>query len=156
MRSRTSDWYEVTVKYDKQQEDGSKKKVSETYIVDAMSCSEAEKTATEKLKPYIKGDFKIKSIKECPFHEVFFSDNEYDDKWYKAKLAFITLDEKSQKEKRNNVTYLVQASSLNGAVKHVDEAMGGTMIDYSSLSAQETKIMDVFEHMEQDTKNKVK
>lgn len=156
MRSRTSDWYEVTVKYDKQQEDGSKKKVSETYIVDAISCSEAEKTATKELKPYITGDFKIKSIKECPFHEVFFSDSEKDDKWYKAKLAFITLDEKSGKEKRNNVTYLVQANSLNGAIRHVDEVMGGTMIDYSSLSAQETKIMDIFEHKEQDTKNKVK
>ena len=76
----------------------------------------------------------------------FFSDIDTDDKWFKAKLSFITLDEKTDKEKRTSVTYLVQAHSVSGAVKHVDEVMGSTMIDYEIAAITETKIMDVFEH----------
>jgi hypothetical protein len=69
------------------------------------------------------------------------------DRWYKAKLQFITLDEKTEKEKRSNVNYLVQAGSFNGAVKNLEEVMGGTMIDYSIVSVNETTLMDVFEHL---------
>lgn len=76
----------------------------------------------------------------------FFSDIDTDDKWFKAKLSFITIDEKTEKEKRSSVTYLVQAHSVNGAVKHVDEVMGSTMIDYEIAAITETRIMDVFEH----------
>ena len=68
------------------------------------------------------------------------------DKWYKAKLQFITYDEKTDKEKRSSVTYLVQAGSFNGAVKNIDEAMGGTMIDYVISSVAETTLMDVYEY----------
>lgn len=69
-----------------------------------------------------------------------------DDKWYKAKLQFITIDEKTEKEKRSNVTYLVQAKSLARALRYIDEVMGKTMIDYDTVGINETPIMDVFEH----------
>ena len=78
---------------------------------------------------------------------MFFSENDNDDKWYKAKLQFITLDEKTEKEKRSNVNYLVQAASLQGAVKHIDSVMGNTMITYDIASVTETLIMDVYEHV---------
>jgi hypothetical protein len=97
---------------------------------------------------------KITDIKPASYGEVFFSDMDSDDKWYKAKLQFITIDEKSEKEKRSNVYYLVQAASLPGAVKHVDEVMGGTMIDYVIASIVETQIMDVFEHHAPGTSKK--
>lgn len=155
MRSRTSDWFETKVNYEKTQEDGSQKKVTELYVVDALSFTEAENTIIKEMKPYISGDFKITDIKPAKYHEVFFSDMKSDDKWYKAKLAFITIDEKTEREKRSNVIYLVQASSLDSAVKHINDVMGGTMIDYSSVSVQETKILDVFEHKE-DTADKKK
>jgi hypothetical protein len=71
------------------------------------------------------------------------------DRWYKAKLQFITLDEKSGKEKKSSVNYLVQAGSFNGAVKNLDEVMGGTMIDYVISSVAETSLLDVYEHTPQ-------
>ena len=76
----------------------------------------------------------------------FFSDMDKDDKWYKAKLQFITIDEKTEKEKRSSVFYLVQAGSLTKAVGYIDEMMGKTMIDYVISSVAETQIMDVYEH----------
>jgi len=88
----------------------------------------------------------------APYGEIFFSEQELADRWYKAKLQFITIDEKTEKEKRSNVTYLVQAGSLNGAVKNIDEVMGGTMIDYAIASVVETALMDVFEHVAKSAK----
>ena len=68
------------------------------------------------------------------------------DRWYKAKLQFITIDEKTEKEKRSNVNYLVQAGTLRGAVGNVESVMGTTMIDYVIASVSETTLMDVFEY----------
>ena len=95
---------------------------------------------------YVSGEFDVKAIAPATYGEIFFSDIDTDDKWFKAKLSFITIDEKTEKEKRSSVTYLVQAHSVNGAVKHVDEVMGSTMIDYEIAAITETRIMDVFEH----------
>ena len=134
-------------------EDGLQKKVTETYSVDALSFSEAEERITEEMSSYISGEFTVQDIKKAPYGEIFFSDSELADKWYKAKLQFITIDEKTEKEKRSSVSYLVQAGSFNGAVKNIDEVMGGTMIDYVIASVAETQILDVFEHAP-STKNK--
>lgn len=144
MKSRTSDWFEVGIRYDKTMEDGTQKPVTEQYTVDALSFTEAETKITGEMSNYISGDYSVKTIKKATYHEIFFSDNDKADKWYKAKLQFITIDEKTQKEKRSNVVYLVQSTTLNAACKAIDEIMEGTMIDYESRSVQETKILDVF------------
>lgn len=146
MRSRTSDWFETKIKYEKTQEDGNQKPVVEQYVVDALSFTEAETTVTEEMSSYISGDFKIVGIKPANYHEIFFSDNPKADKWYKVKLLFITIDEKTEKEKRSAVHYLVQGATLPGAVKSIEEVMGGTMIDYVIAAVSETQFMDVFEH----------
>ena len=98
------------------------------------------------MSSYISGEFEVADIKKAAYKEVFFSDADSDDKWYKAKLQFITIDEKTAKEKRTNVYYLVQAGSLPVAVKHIEEVMGTTAIDYTIASLAETMIMDVYEH----------
>ena len=146
MRSRTSDWYETKIRYEKTMEDGMQKKITEQYVVDALSFTEAENSIIEEMSSYISGEFKITDIKHAAYHEIFFSDNMNDDKWYKTKLQFITIDEKSEKEKKTAVNYLVQASSLPMAVTHIDEVMGSTQIDYVIASVAETMIMDVYEH----------
>ncbi len=127
-------------------EDGMQKKVTESYCVDALSFTEAENSITEEMSSYISGEFEVSDIRKASYKEIFFSDADSDDRWYKAKLQFITIDEKSQKEKRSNVYYLVQAGSLPVAVKHIEEVMGTTLIDYVIASLAETQIMDVFEH----------
>jgi len=132
-------------------DDGLQKKVTEQYVVDALSFSEAEERITEEMSSYISGEFDVTDIKIATYKEIFFSDNESADRWYKTKLQFITIDEQTDKEKRSNVNYLVQAATLPEAVKNIGEVMGGTMIDYVIASIAETQLMDVYE-----LKNEVK
>ena len=146
MRSRTAEWFECKIRYEKVMEDGMQKKVTETYVVDALSFSEAEERIIEEMSAYISGEFNVTDIKKAPYKEIFFADTDMADRWYKAKLQFITIDEKTEKEKRTSVAYLVNAGSFNGAVKNIDEVMGGTMIDYVISSIAETTLMDVFEY----------
>ena len=142
MRTKTGSWFETRIKYQKTQEDGSEKVVKELYVVDALSCTEAESSIIDEMSCYISGESAVTSAKKAGFNEVFFSDKDDDDLWFKAKLQFITIDEKSDKEKRTNVTYLVQAKSLARALRYIDEVMG----KYDVVGLNLTKVMDVFEH----------
>ena len=150
MKSKTSLWFETKVRLDKTQEDGTQKKVTELYVVEAMSFTEAEAKIIAVAKDYTSGDFSVKNITPTSYHEIFFSENEKDDKWYKAKLQFITIDEKTEKEKHQTVFYLVQGSSTESAQKNIAEVMNGTMIDYTIVSIVETNILDVFEHTDNE------
>ena len=146
MRSRTANWFICKIRYEKTMEDGLQKMVTEIYVVDALSFTEAEARIMEEMSSYISGEFEVWEIDRAVFKEIFFSDEDMADKWYKAKLQFITIDEKTDKEKRTSVYYLVQAGSFEGARKNIDEAMGGSMIDYVISSVSETKTVDVFEY----------
>lgn len=146
LRSRTSTWFECKVRYEKTQEDGSEKLVNELYVVDALSFTEAEASIIDNMAVYVSGELKIANIKPTNYNEIFFSDIDDDDLWFKARLAFITIDEKSNNEKRSYVNYLIQAKCIERAKRYVDEVMGKTMIDYELKSLSETKILDVFEH----------
>ena len=153
MRSRMSKWFETKVEFEKTIDDGSQKRVKEAYTVDALSFTEAEERITEEMSAYISGEFNVRNIAEASYKEVFFSDLPSADKWYKAKLQFITIDEKTEREKRSNVYYLVQAASFMQAVKNIEEVMGSTMIDYVIASVAETAIMDVYEHTAKNDAN---
>ena len=148
MRTRNSVWFEIKFQHDQTQEDGTQKKVTELYTVDALSFTEAEAKITEEMKLYVSGETFIKAITRASYKEIFFDERESADKYYKAKLDFITIDEKTEKEKKSTVTYLVQAASLDEAKKNINEVMGTTMVDYDIQSIAETKIIDVFEHKE--------
>ena len=152
MRQRTAIWFECKVRYEKVMVDGTQKKVTEQYVVYALSFSEAEKRITEEMAAYISGEYEITDVRKAAYKEIFFSDCETDDRWYKAKLMFITIDERTAKEKRSASTYLVQAGTLDGAVKNINEVMQGTMIDYEKSNISETKIVDVYEHVDNNKK----
>ena len=145
MRTRTAQWFETKVRYEKTMDDGMQKKVTELYVVDALSFTEAEAATTEEMSAYISGDFDIADIKKATYGEIFFSDKEADDRFYKAKLQYITIDEKTEKEKRTSVHYLIQAANFAQALRHIEEAMSNTMTDYVVAAMQETQIMDIFE-----------
>ena len=146
MRSRTAIWFEVKVRYEKTTEDGCRKKVTETYVVDALSFGEAEKRILEKMGSYVSGEIEVCGLKIAPYKEVFFADSNMADRWYVAKLAFITIEEKTDKEKKTSVCYLVNAGNFYAAIKNIGEVMAGTMIDYDTLNVSETQILDVFEY----------
>ena len=135
-------------------EDGMPKKVVELYTVDALSFSEAEERIMEEMSSYVSGEIEIADLKIAPYKEVFFADSDLADKWYKTKLAFITIDEKTDKEKKTSVFYLVNAGNINSAIKNIDEVMGGTMIDYQTINVSETSIMDVFEYKKKEKEDK--
>lgn len=157
MRSRTSIWFECKVRYEKIEDDGMPRKVTETYVVDALSFSEAESRILEEMGKCVSGELEVCDLKIAQYKEIFFADNDLADKWYKAKLAFITIDEKTDKEKKTSVFYLVNAGNINSALKNVDELMGSTMIDYQTCNLTETHIMDVFEYKKKpDTQNESK
>ena len=137
-------WFECKVKYVKMMENGLEKKVTEPYLVDAISFTEAEKRFIEEIRPFMTGEFEVSDIKRVNYSEVFFCDAESADRWFKCKLSFITLDEKSGAEKKSNSYALVQAADLREAIKFLDEQMKGTIMDYQIASVTETMIMDVY------------
>ena len=120
------------------------KKVTEPYLVDALSFTEAESRIIEEMTPFISGEFEVAGVAKANFNELFPSEEESADRWFKCKLWFITLDEKSGAEKRTASNVLVQASDLRDAIKKLDEGMKDTMADYVIASVSETAIMDVY------------
>lgn len=187
MRSRTATWFECKIAFEKVMEDGLQKKVTEKYVVNALSHSEAEERITEEMSQYISGEFEVKGIVPAQYKEVFFmndgekmlanqteslmhavkkqdreegmkvynskmEDYPTDARWYKAKVQFITIDEKTEKEKRSNVIYLVQACSVHNACDNIDNTMKGSIVDYDIVSVAEQPIIDVFEQTVAETK----
>ena len=146
MKSRVSKFFEVKIQYHKMQEDGKEKKVTEQYVVEALSFTEAEARITEEMTPYISGEFDIVSEKIAPYNEIFLSDNSTDDKWFVSKVGFITLDEKTAKEKKQTFRYLVQAATSELALDYTKEMFSYGMSDYSIDSVQDTQTLDVFLH----------
>ena len=137
-------WFECKIRYEKVMENGMNKKVTEPYLVDALSFTEAEARIIEEMKPFITGEFTVSDIKRANYTELFTSDEDTADEWFKVKLYFITLDEKSGMEKKSASNVLVQAADLRDAVKKLDEGMKGTMADYEIANVAETAIMDVY------------
>lgn len=145
MNSKTATWFVCKIQYEKTQEDGTLKKVTEQYVIDALSFTEAEERITVEMTRQIGSDFTVKDISQAPFREVFFSDNPAAGKWFKEKIAFITLDEKTGKEKRSSYYFLVQSAMLEGATKVLQ---GTSITDYIISNISETQIQDVFVYKE--------
>ncbi len=135
-------WFLCKVSYEKILENGMQKKVTEPYLVDALSFTEAEARIIEEMSPFITGEFTVSAVGRAKLSEVFF--NEDGDRYYKAKIYFITLDEKSGIEKKTAAKMLVQASNLKEAITVLEEGMKGTLADYTIASIAETQIMDVY------------
>ena len=137
-------WFDCKIRYEKTAENGLQKKVTESYLFDSLSFTESEGRCIQEMTPFITGEFTVSDIKRANFSEVFPSTEEAADRWFKCKLLFITLDEKSGAEKKTATNVLVQAADLRDAVKKLDECMKGTMADYQISAVSETAIMDVY------------
>lgn len=137
-----SRFIETKVSFDKMLENGSVKKVTEPYLVDALSFTEAEARITEEIRPFISGEFTVSAVKKSNIAELFF--DESGDRWYKVKAMFISIDEKSGAEKKKASYFLVQASNFKEALDNFNAGMKGTVSDYEIASISETAIMDVY------------
>lgn len=143
MREKVSTWFEVSVSYKKLEEDGTEKKVTEIIVVDAVSFSEAEKRALKEMGSLVRGGADIRNINPAPYKSVFF-DEEDGEKWFRAKLTFLSYDESTGKEKRTNSTYLVQANTFAEALHNVESVMDGGG-NYVTANICETKVLDVYQ-----------
>lgn len=137
-----SKWFECKVRYDKIQENGTNKKVTEPYLVDALSFTEAEARIIEEMTPYISGEFEVAGIKRVNYSEVILAEDA--DRWYECKVEFVTLDERTASEKKTASRLLLAANDLHDAMSRFDSIMKGTMADFNALCIKETPLMDVF------------
>lgn len=136
--------FECKVKSNKQLENGLVKKVTEKYLVEAVSFSYAETRFIEYINQYISGEYSISGIKIARYSEIF--DKEDGDRYFDCKVQFITLDEKTGIEKKQNVKMLVKANYIKEAMSNLDEGMKGTMVDYLSVLIKETDIIDIYKY----------
>lgn len=135
-------WYECKVKYKKTHETGEQKVTTDTYLLDAVSYTEAEARITEEMKTFTEEDFRIMNIKVANFSEVHPFENS--DRWFKSKVSLVALDEESGKEKKTNIYLLVQANDVKEAFDNTTKAMEQTMGDYNIPAITESAIVDVF------------
>jgi len=143
-------WFECKISHEKMMENGIQKKVTESYLVDALSFTEAEARIIEEMKPFVSGEFIVADIKRARIAESFFNEN--GDRYYKVKVFYITLDETSGTEKKTAMQMLAQASDIKEAIAVLENGMKGTLSDYVIASVSETQIMDVFPFSPQTTK----
>ena len=139
-----NNYFECTVKFEKTSEDGKIVKVSEKRLIDALSFTEAESRITDELKGFVSGEFMVSAIKRYKVSELFW--NEQSDKWFRAKVNFITLDEEKGVERKTAAFMLVQANDIKDAREGLVEGMKGTMADYETESITETKIIEVLKY----------
>lgn len=137
-------WIEVKVRYEKMTESGKTVKVTDPYLVDALTCTEAEARIIEEVTPFISGEYNVLNVGKTKISEIFW--DESGDRFYKVKVNFITLDEKTAVEKRSASYILVQASTFADALANFNKGMKGTMADYEIESIAETKIVDVYRY----------
>jgi len=146
----THNWFEGKVKYVKTGEDGKEKKVSETYLVDAVSYTEAEARIFTEMETFIQGPFILSSLKKSNIVEIVPSDDENDDKWFKGKVAILDADELTGKEKRTNQYALVAAKDIQVALANLEESMSTYIIPYEISSISDTNIFDVYPYFENE------
>ena len=137
-------WFECRVSYDKTQENGTIKRITEAYLVDAVNFTEAEKRITEAMQPYISGDFTVSAVRRRNYESVLVGTE--GDYYYRVKLVIITIDEKTAAEKKTNLFLLVQADDLETALYDVKEHMRGSVEDWQFHTITETQIVDVFKY----------
>lgn len=147
-----ANWFDCKVKYKKTVEDGKIKPVTDEYLVDALSFTEAERRFIEEITPFMTGDFEVTDIKKYRISELFESTDAAADRWYKAKLVFITLDEKTAVEKRTATQVLARATDIGNALSVILKGMEGTMGDYAVTALAETNILDVVRYHVEEKK----
>jgi hypothetical protein len=137
-----NNWFECKIQYEKlSPDDGKQKKTTDTYLVDALNFTEAEARIIQEVRPYMTGEFTVSNIRRSRIYEIF--DSPTGDRWYRAKVLFIVLDQEKGSEKKVPSTMLVQAENIQEALTRLNEGMKGTMSDYEIAMITDTPLLDV-------------
>ena len=140
-------WFECKVSYERQADSMGMKKVSESYLVDALSFTEAEKCIIKEIRPFVSvGELEVVNIRRARIAELFLNEEAEDDRYFRAKVNFITVDEKSGSEKKTSATMIVKSDSLPNAVTELKAQLDSQMASYEIAAVTDTQILDVFQY----------
>ena len=140
-------WFECKVSYERQADSMGMKKVSESYLVDALSFTEAEKRIIKEIRPFVSvGELEVANIRRARIAELFLNEEAEDDRYFRAKVNFITVDEKSGSEKKTSATMIVKSDSLPNAVTELKAQLDSQMASYEIAAVTDTQILDVFQY----------
>lgn len=140
-------WFECKVSYERQADSMGMKKVSESYLVDALSFTEAEKRIIKEIRPFVSvGELEVVNIRRARIAELFLNEEAEDDRYFRAKVNFITVDEKSGSEKKTSATMIVKSDSLPNAVTELKVQLDSQMASYEIAAVTDTQILDVFQY----------
>jgi hypothetical protein len=146
-----SNWFEIKVKYVKiDEKSGLEKKVTEPYLLDAVSFTEAESRIHKELEQMIRGDFQVTNIRKANYTDIFPFDNA--DRWYKCKVNYVSVDEEAGKEKKISSQMLVMGSDLKEAYDNLMTSLSGMTIDFDVVGINESPLMDVFPYFSDEEK----
>lgn len=140
-------WFECKVSYERQADALGMKKVSESYLVDALSFTEAEERIIKEVSPFVSiGELEVVNIRRARIAELFLSDVPEEDRYFRAKVNFITIDEKSGSEKKTAATMIIKSDSLINAVTTLEAELEKTSGNHEIASITDTQILDVFRY----------
>lgn len=139
-----NNWFECKVSYEKAGDDGLLTNVAESYLVDALSFTEAEKRITKEIEPFLTGDFTVASIKKVKINEIIDSQDDADDRWWKAKVILTSIDEEKEVERIIATIVYVKAATINGVIAYLDKQMESSVYPYRVVNITETLIYDVY------------
>lgn len=136
-----NNWFTVKVKYTKQLEDGRLKRVTEPYLVDSVSFTDAEARMYEEIGQSVTGEFLITGITKTEYADIFYYDDS--DDWYKCKLTYVSVDGDEGKEKKVTNNFLVTASSVKEAYERIKESLSDMTVTFEVPSIMLTPIVEV-------------
>lgn len=141
-------WFTVKVKYTKEFQDGQLKRVTEPYLVDATSFTDAEARIYDELGSFIRGEFNVTNIAKTDFADIF----HYEDceQWYKCKISYTTEDADNGKEKKISQNFLITAHNIKEAYERLHESLDSLMVTFQVLSITTSPIVDIFPYTGED------
>ena len=142
-------FFEVKVKYDKMQDNGALKAVTETYALDALSFTEAEAKITDMMRPQINGSFEVTAEKIAPYTNFIRGQH---DLYYQVKYTFTSVNEITGTESKKHLeTILINAEDFDEAKAKAVSYQHECVLDWQIDTLKETKIIDVFTSLDNVT-----
>lgn len=141
-------WFKVKVKYTKQLESGSFKRVSEPYLLSAMTFTDAEARIYEELGTFIRGEFSVMGITREDIQDIF----QYDDadSWFKCKISYDNIDDDGDKKRTVTQNFLVSAKTVKDSYERIEESLETLMLDYQIISIIASPIVEIFPYKEEE------
>ncbi len=138
-------WYTVKVKFTKEFNDGTLKRVTEPYLISALSFTESEARVYKEIGEFVRGEFLVTGISKTDFADIFHYDDA--DDWFKCQVSYVTEDADSGKEKRVNNNFLVSAHNVKEAYERIEESLKGLMVSYEIPKINKTSIVEIFPYV---------